>query len=144
MLWRNGRPVAGCSFYPALIRLVRLTCKFWRPPIHNGRRWSDAIDVGYAGFVRVPARSERSREFHSVVGRVERSDDLPVICGDSRLSLGCESFGREARYTRARSDIEGNPSRSKPPRYCTDEVPWPYLQPSVGASLLRAICRPEE
>src|SRR5258706_16021805 len=32
---------------------------------------------------------------------------LPVNCGDSRLSLGCESFGREARYARARSVLRG-------------------------------------
>ena len=58
---------SGCKAY----------MQFWRAAhfITVGR-WSDAIDVGYAE-LRSEFRTDQSvaREFHSVVGRVERSDD---------------------------------------------------------------------
>jgi len=51
--------------------------QFWRAAhfITVGK-WSDAIDVGYAE-LRPQFRTDQSvaREFHSVVGRVERSDN---------------------------------------------------------------------
>jgi len=105
--------------------------QFWRAAhfITVGN-WNDAIDIGYVE-LRSEFRTDQSvaESFIRWSDAYSAATTLPVNCGDSRLSLGCESFGREARYARARSVSRG-PIQIETAAILYGRSSLPYLQPS--------------